>query len=89
MFYQVDILFTLRVLAELDALAQPGAQAALDWLAQQQKPNGRWRGRSPFRQRTWPALGGREETERWVSLHARRILQQAGRLPPLNMRPSA
>ncbi len=80
LFYQVDILFVLRVLAELDALDHPGAQPALEWLEQRQGQNGRCRGASPFRRRTWPELGDREETERWVSLQASRILRQAGRL---------
>ncbi|MCB0123492.1 MAG: hypothetical protein KDE58_14675, partial [Caldilineaceae bacterium] len=77
LFYQVDILFTLRVLAELDALDQPGAQPALQWLAARQQKNGRWRGSSPYRARTWRALGDGEETDRWVSLFAATILKQA------------
>ena len=81
LFYQADILFTLRVVEVLDMLDHPGAQAALDWLAQQRGRNGRWSGSSPFRQRTWRELGDREETGRWASLHAARILQRAGRLP--------
>ena len=84
LFYQVDILFTLRVLDELDMLEHPGTQAALDWLEQRRVRNGRWLGCSPFRQRTWRELGDREETERWVSLHASRILQHAGRIPVFN-----
>jgi hypothetical protein len=81
LFYQADILFTLRVVEALDVLDHPGAQAALDWLAQRQGRNGRWSGSSPFRQRTWREMGDREETGRWVSLHAARILRRAGRLP--------
>jgi hypothetical protein len=84
LFYQVDILFTLRVLDELDMLNHPGAQAALDWLERSRGRNGSWLGKSPFRQRTWRELGDREETNRWVSLHASRILQHAGRLPVFN-----
>jgi hypothetical protein len=83
LFYQADILFTLRVLDELDMLDHPGARAALDWLEQRRGRYGRWPGRSPFRQRTWRELGDREETERWVSLQSTRILQHAGRLPVL------
>ncbi len=80
LFYQADILFTLRVLAELDALDHRGTAMALDWLELRRKGNGRWRGSSPFRLRTWDALGDRSETDRWVSLQAAAILQQAGRL---------
>jgi hypothetical protein len=84
LFYQVDILFTLRVLDELGMLDHPGTQAALDWLEQRRGRSGRWLGISPFRQRTWHELGGREETDRWVSVQAGRILQHAGRIPLYN-----
>jgi hypothetical protein len=80
LFYQVDILFALRVLDELDMLYHPGAQLALDWLEQLRGRNGRWSGSNPFRQRTWRELGDRGETDRWVSLHASRILMHAGRI---------
>jgi hypothetical protein len=80
LFYQVDILFTLRVLDELNRLDHPGARAALDWLEQRRLRNGRWPGSSPYRRRTWRELGDREETERWISLQASRILLHAGRL---------
>jgi len=80
LFYQVDILFTLRILDELDMLDHPGAQSALDWLEQRRDRNGRWKGSSPFRKRTWRELGKREETDRWVSFHAYRALQHAGRI---------
>ena len=80
LFYQADILFTLRVLDELNLLDHPGAQAALDWLEQRRLRNGRWPGVSPYRPRTWRELGDREETARWVSLQASRILLHAGRL---------
>jgi hypothetical protein len=79
LFYQADILFTLRVLGEWNALRRPGAQPALDWLEECRAENGRWRGRSPYRSRTWKSLGGSEETSRWVTLFARKILRRAGR----------
>lgn len=80
LFYQADVLITLRVLGEFDALNRPGAQPALEWLEARRQKNGRWRGSSPFRQRTWRELGGPEETSRWVSLQSAQVLQQAGRL---------
>jgi hypothetical protein len=83
LFYQVDILFTLRVLDELELLDHPGVQPALDWLEQRRGRNGRWSGSSPYRQRTWRELGTHEETDRWVSLQAARILQHAGRIPAI------
>ncbi len=77
LFYQTDILFVLRALAELDALDHPGAGPALEWLRERRMNNGRWRGASPFRQRTWIVLGDRTETDRWVSLYAAWVLQNA------------
>ena len=79
LFYQADLLFTLRVLGELNCLRHPGAQAALDSLEQRRRANGRWPGASPYSARTWRELGGAEETRRWVTLQALRVLRQAGR----------
>ena len=76
LFYQTDVLFILRLIADLGALDHPGAQPALMWLAERQT-NGRWQGASPYRRRTWESLGDREETDRWVSLQAAMILKQA------------
>jgi hypothetical protein len=74
LFYQADVLFVLRVAAELGALGWPGAQEALAWLAGRRQKNSRWRGSSPFRRRTWPQLGGQEETSRWVTLQAQGLV---------------
>jgi hypothetical protein len=53
LFYQADIPFVLRVAAELDALDQPGARSALNWLAARRRTGGAtpgtWLGASPFR----------------------------------------
>lgn len=76
LFYQVDILFVLRVLAELDALDHPGAQNALEWLRSRRQVNGHWRGASPYRSRTFKTLAARGETDRWVSLHAMMVLEK-------------
>jgi len=78
LFYQADILFVLRVLAELGALDHPGANSALAWLAARRRADGTWRGSSPYRGRTWAALADQEETDRWVSLQAAMILKAAG-----------
>jgi hypothetical protein len=80
LFYHADILFTLRVLDELEALDHRGARAALDWLEAKRRPDGRWKGTSPFRPRTWREMGNPEETNRWVTLQALRILRHAGRI---------
>lgn len=78
LFYQADILFVLRVLAELGALDHPTAVAAIDWLRARRNKNGRWRGSNPYRQRTWAALSqDKEDTNRWVTLQAALVLQRA------------
>jgi len=79
LFYQADILFILRVVAELGALDHSGVKPAMEWLIARRKLNGRWRGSSPFRQRTWQGLADVEETNRWVSLQAALIIQQDAR----------
>ncbi len=76
LFYQADVLFVLRVTAALNALDHPGAQSALAWLRGRRMRNGRWRGASPYRRRTWPELSDAEDVSRWVSLHTAHILQQ-------------
>jgi hypothetical protein len=78
LFYQADILFVLRVMAEFRKLDHPGAQPAIEWLISKRKPDGHWRGTSPFRRRTWPGLADSEETSRWVSLFSATVLRQAG-----------
>ncbi|MCJ7533518.1 MAG: hypothetical protein MUO64_21155 [Anaerolineales bacterium] len=77
LFYQVDILFVLRVLAELGQLEHPQAQPALEWLVEQRKENGHWRGANPFRRRTWSVLSDAEDTNRWVTLHAVNIIKKS------------
>lgn len=74
LFYQADVLFVLRVLAELGALDHPRSRPALEWLTARRLPSGRWRASSPYRRRTWD-LGEREETDRWVTLHAGMVLR--------------
>ncbi len=74
LFYQADILFILRLLAELGALERAGAEGALKWLQDRRQKNGRWRGSSPFRSRTWPEMGGPQESSRWVTLQAAELV---------------
>lgn len=79
LFYQADILFVLRLAAQLAALERPGAQRALAWLEGRRSKQGRWRGASPFRSRTTLEVApDREETDRWVTLHALAVLRERG-----------
>jgi hypothetical protein len=83
LFYQADILFVLRVAAELGALDHPGARPALAWLAERRRANGTWSGTSPFR--TPRGLWDHEETDRWVTLHAASVLAAAADGPCLEL----
>jgi len=76
LFYQADILFVLRVMAELGELSHPGAEEAILWLKGKIKKSERWVGASPFRQRTWKQLANKEDTDRWASYFAANIVMK-------------
>lgn len=76
LFYQADVLFVLRVMAELGELSHPGAEGAIDWLRGRMKKSGRWSGASPFRQRTWKQLARKEDADRWASYFAAYIVMR-------------
>ena len=73
-FYNSDILFTLRVLDELDALDHPAAHQALDWLRSKQLKSGLWRGACPARNRTYAFTAGQDTVDTWATLHALTVL---------------
>lgn len=79
LFYQADVLFVLRALGDVGALARPDAVPALGWLQGRADTRGRWRGAHPYARRTWPLFGDREDVDRWVSLQAALVLQRAGK----------
>ncbi|GAI86138.1 unnamed protein product, partial [marine sediment metagenome] len=74
LFYQADVLFVLLVMRELGALDRPGAQKPLQWLKEKAEINGRWRGGSPYRRRTWPFLASDDTVNHWLTLHALQVL---------------
>lgn len=73
LFYQADVLFVLRVLAELAALDDPRAQGAIAWLLSRQDGRGRWRGRAPYQDRMPTTV----DADKWVTLQAAAVLKQA------------
>lgn len=81
LFYQADILFTLRVLAEVKALNHSGAQKALRWLESKRKADGTWRASSPFKSRSHPFLSEGDTPDRWVTLQTLSVLTAANRKP--------
>jgi hypothetical protein len=51
LFYQADVLFTLRALADVGQLgAKPAFRKAVDWLVDRCAGDGRWNGASPCKQ---------------------------------------
>jgi len=80
LFYNTDILFTLRVLHELNALEHPSAKQALDWLGGKQRKSGLWRGASPDRRRTWAFTAGQDTVDHWATLHALTVFNEPFRL---------
>jgi hypothetical protein len=77
LFYQADVLFVIRVLVELGMTDHPGAARALQWLADRQMKNGRWRGTNPYRQRTWGGIADGADVNRWATLHALQALNSS------------
>lgn len=74
LFYTTDILFTLRVLHDLNALDHPAAQNALQWLQDKRLKKGTWRGTSPYRSRTYAFTAGDDTVSHWVTAHALHVL---------------
>jgi len=74
LFYQADILSTLRVVKELNALHHPQAAKAQDWLQTKRTQQGIWQGGNPFGKRTWPVLAENDTISRWITLHALNVL---------------
>ena len=73
LFYQADVLFVLRVLAELDALSDPRAAGAIAWLLSRQDERGRWHGRAPYVDR----MPAKSEADKWITLQAAHVLKSA------------
>jgi len=73
LYYHTDKLYVLRILKELNALAHPKAQTALDWLLTRQHKNGTWSGGSPFKS-SRPFLAAPDGVERWITLWALSVL---------------
>lgn len=73
LFYQADVLFCLRVLAELGAIDDTRAQPALAWLLARQDERGRWHGKAPYVDR----MPTKIDAGKWVTLQAAWVLKVA------------
>jgi hypothetical protein len=71
LFYQADVLFTLRALAALGRVKEePAFQEALEWLEGRRRADGRWNGTSPYGNRMWTQLEARRRPSKWVTWQA-------------------
>ncbi|HID85737.1 MAG TPA: hypothetical protein EYH30_10970 [Anaerolineales bacterium] len=79
LFYQADVLFILRVLADLDHLGdKPTFRRAVTWLESRCRDDGRWNGVSPYRRRMWTPLEQSGRPSKWVTWQALYVLKRAG-----------
>jgi hypothetical protein len=78
LFYQADVLFTLRALADLGRLNEkPAFRKAVRWLEERRREDGRWDGVSPYASRMWAALEDRHRPSKWITLQALYVMKVA------------
>jgi len=79
LFYQADVLFVLRVLADLELIHErPTFDKAVMWLEDRCRDDGRWNGVSPYRRRMWTPLEKSGRPSKWVTWQALYVLKKAG-----------
>ena len=78
LFYQADVLFTLRALADLGCIdAKPTFRKAVTWLEDRCRDDGRWNGASPYGSRMWTQLERRRRPSKWVTWQALYVIKTA------------
>jgi hypothetical protein len=78
LFYQADVLFTLRALADLGRLdAKPTFRKAVEWLEDRCRDDGRWNGASPYGSRMWTQLEKRRRPSKWITWQALYVVKTA------------
>lgn len=71
LFYQADVLFALRALADLGRVNEkPAFRQALEWLEAQRRDDGRWNSASPYGSRIWTPLEARRRPSKWITWQA-------------------
>lgn len=82
LFYQADVLFTLRALADLGLVAaRPSFRKAAAWLESRRRPDGRWDGASPYNNRLWAPLEERRHPSKWITWQALYVLKTTSVAP--------
>jgi hypothetical protein len=78
LFYQADVLFTLRALTDLGRVdEEPAFRKALEWLKARCRDNGRWNGASPYGSRMWTQLESSRRPSKWITWQALYALKAA------------
>ncbi len=78
LFYQADVLFTLRALADLGCIdAKPTFRKAVTWLEDRCRDDGRWNGISPYGSRMWTQLEKRRRPSKWITWQALYVIKTA------------
>ncbi len=78
LFYQADVLFILRVLADLGRVNErPAFRRAARWLEGRCRDDGRWDGASPYNSRMWARLETRHRPSKWATWQALSVLKMA------------
>jgi hypothetical protein len=76
LFYQSDVLFTLRALTDVGQLgAKPTFRKAAEWLESRLRDDGRWNGASPYGSRMWAQLESSRRPSKWVTWQALYVLK--------------
>lgn len=71
LFYQADVLYTLRGLVGVGKLdAKPTFRKAVEWLWERRRADGRWDGNSPYGARMWTQLEKRRRPSKWITWQA-------------------
>lgn len=76
--YVSNVLEVLEALTELDRIEEPRLGHALDWLVDQQRPDGRWLNRYAYNHKTWGDIEKQGKPSKWVTLRACTVLRAAG-----------
>jgi hypothetical protein len=76
LFYQADVLFVLRTLADLGRInVKPTFSRAVKWLEDRQRGDWRWNGASPYGSRMWTQLEQRRRPSKWVTWQALYVIR--------------
>jgi hypothetical protein len=76
LFYQADVLFTLRALTDVGQLrVKPTFRKAVEWLVDQRAGDWRWNGVSPYNSRMWTPLEKSRRPSKWVTWQALYVIK--------------